>query len=635
MMNSRIYEKILKKVRDKEVVLWVGAGFSRSAGFPLGMETIELIKKNCTDSELVKLQGINSLPDFCDRFVKLRGGRKNDLINILENIFNINIDNDMLKTHIKLKNIPQIDTIITTNYDELLESSYGKGNVRIIRKDKDISAIDNNKIKIYKIHGDFNSREDIVITRKDYTNFFGDKMNSLLWNHIRTIVSQKNILFIGYALGDQNVDYLFTDMIERLGEFTKESFVVAPNLSDEDIDELKRANISYIDTTGEAFILKLEKDIKDMLLEDVKKELVTPKKTKEIFEREGLDVKFKISDSGICRLSTIGQIDDQEVDAKINFKFKNPEIDKGEEFVEVMKGLNDRIVGKNLDGFEIDGKYIEQFDSKFNGIDVFSKAKDSNYISSKLIIIPHPDERVEYDMYIGEDLIEKVVIERYRSRYMLKTCIISSVFEMCIKWNIKEMEENQYILDESGQKNVKIKFATNILENNKVFKVLSRWLEGENLNFFRTDDYSDQIELPYDKSSGELNEVIIKNEFIFSTLLLIQKYFKVSLDKVEKITYNDLNNMCLLRKYCENNGKLKCNEVRTNLERVLELRNDNKEIKLTDKSEVINIFNKDFDLGTPVIIDKEIFIDEILNENIAVIKSNSECIDLIYYKETK
>ncbi|EOR27983.1 hypothetical protein A500_01250 [Clostridium sartagoforme AAU1] len=637
-MENEAYQRLLKKVRDKNVVLWVGAGFSKVAGFPLGNGTIELIKKQCTKQELKRLEGINSLPDFAEKFVKLRRERT-DLINILEDIFRVEITESMVKYHKKLTNIPQIDTIITTNYDELLEVGYGKSNVRIIRKDTDISSIRNDKIKIYKIHSDFDNRDDIVITRTDYTNFFRDKIYSIMWSHIKTILSQKTVLFIGYDLGDQNVDSLVFDIIDNLGDFTNENFVIAPSLPSEEIDDLKNKKVSYIDMTGEQFINKLEKDIKNTLCEDVESGKIDYKLVSDILKREGVGTKFVIDNRGIS-LASVSECD-KEIEAKINVKFQNIDVENEEErnkFVEIINELNKRLEGKSFESLEISGKYVDMIDNSFNGIKILPINNENNECST-LYISPNPDEVEKFNMFLGEDdNMEEATLKRFKSKYLIRTVISCSIFKLSYEINLKDIGNGKFLLDEVGRTKINIKYAETLLENNRKFKFLNRWMNGENIKLFNKKDYSMKFELPYNEENySELSKVIKRDEYIFSTLVMIQKKFGVTFGEVGNITYDDLHNMKFLRNYCENGDKIKCEQVKVNYDFIKDMALDEINFDINETEEIINLFGEEINLGVPILKGKNIYIEGInkvtnngCQYNVATIKSNTKDLSITY-----
>ena len=106
-----------------------------------------------------------TLPESAEEFVQMNNNLKGELYKILDEY--VNVEPRDISTHLKLKEIVQINTIITTNYDELFEQSYGKHSLSVIFKNKHITLA-NKQTKLYKIHGDLSDPDSIVLTSVYY-----------------------------------------------------------------------------------------------------------------------------------------------------------------------------------------------------------------------------------------------------------------------------------------------------------------------------------------------------------------------------------------------------------------------------------------------------------------------------------
>ena len=115
MSKQRIFELI----RKEEAALFVGAGMSLYAGYPSGAKLAEILFNNLTSDLQEQVDFTTNLPKLAEDIYYLKGGNKNYLIENLKNEFQKEpISNE---THQLLAKIPQIKTIITTNYDTLFE----------------------------------------------------------------------------------------------------------------------------------------------------------------------------------------------------------------------------------------------------------------------------------------------------------------------------------------------------------------------------------------------------------------------------------------------------------------------------------------------------------------------------------
>lgn len=633
-MNSDSYNRLLNKIRENDVVLWIGAGFSKVAGFPIGSETIEKIREQCSDTERKQLEKYNLLPDFTEKFVKLRASKRMDLIKILEDIFSITVNQEMLKHHKKLNNIPQIDTIITTNYDKLIEMSYGDGNITVIRSDKDIARIRSDKKKLYKIHSDFDNIEDIVITRSDYTRFFGERMDSIIWSHIKSIISQKTILFVGYALGDQNVDFIFDDLVEKLGDLARESFVVAPNLESYESDDLIRRGITYLDSTGEEFIDKLEKDIKNNLVKDCQDGRIDFKNVRRILKKDGINVNFRIKNDTI-QLHSISE-GKKEVKGNMSITFQCN--DDAVKFKETMQNLNNLFTGKSFDPVTVPAEFIKKINNSFNGIKL-SPFDEQDIEYGKMIYKPNPQEKEVWDLYINDDECINLEVEVYKSEYLLQIQFECKYFKLTIK-NSLEKESVDTPNINSIIYTVNLLPQKSLIENNKIFKLLEEWINGEPILLFKKDNYEQKLEIPYESETFKgmnFNSFVEKWRYIFSSLILIQKRFKVRFEKFDEITDEDMNSIILLRNYCDNNCIIKFIEfpVRVDVLKDMDLSKEGSaiEISLEDDYQVISLFKKEINIGSGTLKCEDAYVGG-YNEDktIAFIRSKSNSINIKFKK---
>jgi len=109
---------------------------------------------------------------------------------------------DKLQEIVELKKIRKnIGSVITTNYDSLIEDVFGfeplVGN--------DI-LLSNPYGSVYKIHGCHSDPSKIIITDQDY-NDFNDKYD-LIRAQLLSIFIHNPIIFLGYGIGDENIKSL-------------------------------------------------------------------------------------------------------------------------------------------------------------------------------------------------------------------------------------------------------------------------------------------------------------------------------------------------------------------------------------------------------------------------------------------
>jgi len=266
-----MFDSIFELIRKGEVVIFCGAGTSISAGYPSGAQLAKAIHSNFSDEEKKLIADNLTLAELSEQYVNLKLGKRNALNRILKDIFEKTPGIEGI--HHQLVQIPQIKTIITTNYDDLFERAYGNS-ANVIRSSEDVAYLDSKKVEIFKIHGDFTKIDNILITRSDYTRFFDSSNEELIWTLVKERMATKNVLFMGYNLEDINIESLFRKVSDSLGSHSRECFLLSPNLDSLKVSTLTRQGIQYINTTAELFFVGLVENIKNNITEDFKNQMV-------------------------------------------------------------------------------------------------------------------------------------------------------------------------------------------------------------------------------------------------------------------------------------------------------------------------------------------------------------------------
>lgn len=266
------YDRLFELIRKEEVVLFVGAGFSIKAGYPSGNELSQLIYSQLTDSEKANISQSLSLVDLTEEFVQLRGNSRNSLISILKSIYGKNpVD---LSGHEKIKSVPHLKNIITTNYDATFENVYSD-NCNLISQDTHCSYIDRSRTSIFKIHGDLSVPDSIVITKSDYRHLYSTGNNTVLWTKIKDLLASNSVLFVGYSFEDDNIISIIEFINNALGINRKEMFLIAPDWKEHKIQKLSSFGVKYFSDTANNFLYQLIDNIKIHIKEDFDNKRVT------------------------------------------------------------------------------------------------------------------------------------------------------------------------------------------------------------------------------------------------------------------------------------------------------------------------------------------------------------------------
>ena len=237
--------QLMNSIRKEKAVLFVGSGFSKKAGAPSSCDLVDVFKEGMTEDERTSLQG-TQLDYVSEEFEEAYGRDK--LLEILEKQMNF-VRTD-LSNHETVRKIPHFHAIITTNYDTLFEDTYGE-ECYVVRTAEDCVHIPEGKVVIYKIHGDLKSKESIILTKRDYTNYFEGGRNSELWSVVKAEMLRHDVLFVGYSVEDENVFKIVEKINRETSGTSHQYYAVAPIDHKRKIRKLESAGIRHINAKAE------------------------------------------------------------------------------------------------------------------------------------------------------------------------------------------------------------------------------------------------------------------------------------------------------------------------------------------------------------------------------------------------
>ena len=170
------FKNLIENIRKERVTLFLGSGFSFKAGGPRSSVLVDSLLSKMSSEERNSLTG-KQLYYVAEEYEQVYG--RDSLLEIIK--AQMDFKRKDLSDHKFLTQIPHFHRIITTNYDTLIEDVYGKEKCYVVRNTKDCVNFPSDKTLIFKIHGDFSEKNNVIITKDDYTAFFVRRRNPLLW----------------------------------------------------------------------------------------------------------------------------------------------------------------------------------------------------------------------------------------------------------------------------------------------------------------------------------------------------------------------------------------------------------------------------------------------------------------------
>jgi hypothetical protein len=228
--NARRFDQLVGRMETGDVLPFIGAGISVPGGFPSWKDHL-------------KHQGQTAGLDGEAVAAALSEGRYEQIIDEVENlrgrdVFVQDIRDEFDRTGAIPPTVYVLstlfkDTLITTNYDRLIEQAYDVGDddpVQTITSANAMDAPDPNKITVIKLHGDIRYPAQCILSKNQYDAAYGNGHVDLDLPIPRILdyhYQNNSLLFVGCSLQNDRTVQVF-DAIKQShqGEDLPQHFVI-------------------------------------------------------------------------------------------------------------------------------------------------------------------------------------------------------------------------------------------------------------------------------------------------------------------------------------------------------------------------------------------------------------------------
>lgn len=271
-------KRLIKRIAREDVVPFLGSGFSLKAGAPNVWQLKEAIVADGGSDFAEEVGDLTkiSLADLSERHVEYHGGSRNDLLALLKRIFELKPTD--LSDHEYLRKIAHFKSLYTTNYETFIEAAYPTEELHVVNSNEAFTFDGSKHITLYKIHGDLStlsSPDSVVITKRDYDDYFKGKRFENLWTQFKNDAGKRTLLFIGYSLEDPNILNIIKKVRQISGGSAKEWFLVAPGLNGSKVRQLRNLHVTCIDAKAEEILPLILESLKDTVDKDYKRRLLS------------------------------------------------------------------------------------------------------------------------------------------------------------------------------------------------------------------------------------------------------------------------------------------------------------------------------------------------------------------------
>lgn len=217
--RERLVKEYVKMLRIGRASVFIGAGLSRAKGF---VDWKELLREPAEELglDVDKEHDLVGIAEMVVQRRRHRGGLTQDILDHLGK------DVTGTENHRILANLP-IQKIWTTNYDTVIEETYKKEGIKcqVVKSDDDLTRSNINALAtVYKMHGDINQPNDIVLTRDDYEGY--EKKHQMMAMAFNTALVESTFLFLGFSFTDPNLQKVFGRIRANFGKKSREHFAI-------------------------------------------------------------------------------------------------------------------------------------------------------------------------------------------------------------------------------------------------------------------------------------------------------------------------------------------------------------------------------------------------------------------------
>jgi len=229
--NEDHFIQLVDLLHAGAVVPFVGAGISAAGGFSTWKDHLRRQGKTAhiNSAHIEALLASGAYETVLEEIEAVRG--REVFINEIRDDFSRNL------------NIPEVvwriaelftDTVITTNYDRLLEQSFDngeKGRVQVINGLNALDKPDPKKITVIKLHGDIQNPKRCILSKNQYDEAYGNgslNMHKPIPKLLAYHYKNSSLLFLGCSLRNDRTVQVFKTIREGMGEEeeTKQHFSI-------------------------------------------------------------------------------------------------------------------------------------------------------------------------------------------------------------------------------------------------------------------------------------------------------------------------------------------------------------------------------------------------------------------------
>lgn len=268
MKLKEFINEVSDNIRRGELSYFLGAGVSRGSGY---VNWRELLAEIASDLGL-EIEKEHDLIELAQFHKNTKRNRNKLNQKIIDEFSKKTEENELTNILFQLP----IDSIWTTNYDQIIEKEFIKLNkvleIKIDERNLSTNLV-NRDATLYKLHGDITDVNNAIITRDDY-ELFNDTRGLFINKLIGEMIS-RSFLFIGYSFSDPNIRAILSKIRHQLKDSNRNHYFIMKKSQNEyeykrqelEIEDLKEYGIQTLFVDNFEEIPKIFKEVRNRVFE--------------------------------------------------------------------------------------------------------------------------------------------------------------------------------------------------------------------------------------------------------------------------------------------------------------------------------------------------------------------------------
>jgi NAD-dependent SIR2 family protein deacetylase len=229
MNNFNLSIDLINAAQNDNLIVFVGAGLSKGLGLPSWRDMVQGILNELAlnDNKYSSLKNVFEDKVFTEieileKILTMNPINKRKVYDLLVELINKDLSSFDLTIQRKLGEL--CSRIITTNYDLALETALPEFKMIIHDDEYNIAKIPEHNKYIFKIHGTIDKPQSCIIYESDYEELYFK--NNAAIERLKSIITDKTILFVGFSFNDQYVKRTFKYIYDIFKSYNKIHYII-------------------------------------------------------------------------------------------------------------------------------------------------------------------------------------------------------------------------------------------------------------------------------------------------------------------------------------------------------------------------------------------------------------------------